>query len=81
MNVVNPLGMTFVEWADAIALVNVTQVPTMKAMSEDDWQRWAVSFLNSTGRLTQLLPNPYTFESWRLWAQRTNELLTTEPAP
>ena len=64
-----PFGMSLMDWADQIALDLDPYGTFGRIMSEDEWQNWAVQFLN-TMSLKENLPNPYQFDDWREWAER-----------
>jgi hypothetical protein len=57
------------DWADQIAL-DLDSYGTFGRLDEiDNWQNWAMQFLNNTS-LGRNFPLPYDFDDWREWAER-----------
>ena len=64
-----PTNMGLRDWADQIALDLDPYGSFGRLNNVDDWQNWAVQFLNNTA-LNENIPVPYSFKDWREWAQR-----------
>ena len=64
-----PTGMGLRDWADQIAL-DLDNYGTFGRLDNvDNWQNWAMQFLNNTS-LGRNFPLPYDFDDWRDWAER-----------
>lgn len=64
-----PIGMELRDWADQIAL-DLDSFGALGRLDDiDDWQNWAMQFLNNT-TLGRNFPLPYDFDNWRDWAER-----------
>ena len=70
-----PSYMSLNDWADQIALDLDSYGAFGRLENPDDWQEWAMQFLNNTS-LKNNFPNPYYFSDWREWAERFCQLLT-----
>ena len=79
INLIDPRGMTPMEWTQAysIDLERFGSVPNLQ--SNEGWQGWgsALSLLASLSGI--ILPNPYEYSDWQEWAQRLNETLGSRP--
>jgi len=65
---VNPIRMTWQQWADA-AILNLNDTYALgKAGGEDTWQDWAVGIVRAPTYAQRTLPDPYQFDDWREWA-------------
>ena len=64
-----PTNMGLRDWADQIALDLDPYGSFGRLNNVDDWQNWAVQFLNNAA-LNENIPVPYSFTDWREWAQR-----------
>lgn len=69
-----PTGMGLRDWADQIALDLDPYGTFGRLDDEDQWQNWAMQFLNNM-TLRENFPIPYSFESWREWAERFCQVL------
>lgn len=72
--ITRPTGMALRDWADQIVLDLDNYGAFGKLMNENDWQNWAVQFLNNT-TLGRNFPIPYAFDDWRDWAERFSQAL------
>ncbi len=66
--ITRPTGMTLPEWADRVSF-DLSEYGVTSKIVGDDWQGWAVQFLNNVD-IGRNLPNPYNFENWLEWAER-----------
>lgn len=64
-----PTGMSLRDWADQIALDLDSFGAFGRLDVEDQWQNWAMQFLNNMS-LGNNFPLPYDFQDWREWAER-----------
>jgi hypothetical protein len=64
-----PTGMGLRDWADQIALDLDNYGALGRLDDVDNWQNWAMQFLNNT-TLGRNFPLPYDFDDWREWAER-----------
>ena len=69
IRITSPTNMGLRDWADQIAL-DLDSYGTFGRLDEiDNWQNWAMQFLNNTS-LGRNFPLPYDFDDWREWAER-----------
>lgn len=68
---INPIGMTAVEWTDQMALL--LRVSTMRIDREEDWRVWARHVLQSSAISRYNPPQPDQFDDWKEWADRFNQ--------
>lgn len=74
---IDPFGMTAIQWADAMAL-NIEQFGNLGRLeNEEQWRAWAEQLLNLPGISGSIVPDPYAFESWQVWAAELNTGLST----
>lgn len=64
-----PTGMALQDWADQVALDLDSYGALGRLDDVDNWQNWAMQFLNNT-TLGRNFPLPYDFDDWREWAER-----------
>lgn len=64
-----PTGMQLQDWADQVALDLDSYGALGRLDDVDNWQNWAMQFLNNT-TLGRNFPLPYDFDDWREWAER-----------
>lgn len=64
-----PTGLGLRDWADQIALDLDPYGAFGRLDIEDQWQNWAMQFLNNM-TLKENFPIPYYFDNWREWAER-----------
>lgn len=69
---INPEGMTAVEWTDRMSLL-LPEVLVMKINRDDEWKAWARHVLQSPRVSRYNPPNPDSYEDWKLWADRFNQ--------
>jgi hypothetical protein len=72
---INPVGMTLLQWADAVILAGGDAWSFGKLTDESAWQDWAAGFVRATPFTQRTVPNPYQFDDWREWAQRVYPML------
>lgn len=68
---INPIGMTAVEWTDRMALL-LTDVAPLKLNRDEDWRAWARHLCQIASISRYNPPNPEQFSDWREWAERFN---------
>ena len=76
---INPEGMTWKSWAEAVILVVRDVWSYGVPPDEERWRDWAVAFARAPGFARQVIPDPYQFADWREWAMRVYPML--EPTP
>ena len=64
-----PTGIQLQDWADQVALDLDSYGALGRLDDVDNWQNWAMQFLNNT-TLGRNFPLPYDFDDWREWAER-----------
>lgn len=69
---INPIGMTAVDWANRMALF-LPQVVPMIIYAETEWKNWARHVIQHPDISKYNPPNPDSFDDWVLWAQRFNQ--------
>jgi hypothetical protein len=67
--VIDPRGLTVQQWTSAVSLTLATAAPPMK-LTDEDWQRWAVTLIQDPKIATYTPPDPRGFSDWRSWAER-----------
>jgi hypothetical protein len=72
---VNPIGMTLLNWADAVILTTNDAWAFGKLNNEADWQTWATGFVRASPFTQRTLPDPFQFRDWREWAMRVYPML------
>jgi hypothetical protein len=72
---VNPVGMSLLEWADAVILTTNDAWSFGKLVDETEWQNWAVGFVRASPFTQRILPDPYQFDDWQDWARRVYPML------
>jgi hypothetical protein len=72
---VNPVGMTLLQWADAVILTINDAWALGKLNNEADWQTWATGFVRASPFTQRALPDPFQFTDWREWAMRVYPML------
>jgi len=73
--ITRPSYMQLNDWADQIALDLDSYGAFGRLDNPDDWQNWAMQFLNNTS-LGRNFPQPYDFTDWREWAERFCQTLS-----
>jgi len=63
MMLTQPTGMGLMDWADQVSL----ELDAPRLQDELDWQNWGASIFFATN---VLIPSPYPFEDWKIWAER-----------
>lgn len=73
--ITRPSFMGLNDWADQMML-DLDVYGTLGRLDDpDNWQNWAMQFLNNT-TLGRNLPLPYDFDNWRDWAERFAQSLS-----
>lgn len=72
---INPYGMTIIEWADAVVLATQDVWSLGRLDDESDWQNWAVGLVRAPEVARRAPPDPYQFNDWREWAERVYPML------
>jgi hypothetical protein len=70
-----PKHMEVTDWAAQVALDLDPYGSFGRLDNPDNWQNWAMQFLNNT-TLGRNFPNPYGFENWQDWAERFCQTLS-----
>jgi hypothetical protein len=69
---IEPLGMTFSAWADAVVGANDAVLSAPKSFEEHDWQEWAAHLAAPNYQI----PSPYGYATWLSWANALNQALS-----
>lgn len=72
---INPIGMTWQDWAASVILANGDAWAFGKPPEEAEWQDFAVGFLRAPTFSQRIPPDPYQFSNWRDWAIRAYPML------
>jgi hypothetical protein len=74
MTTINPYGLNVQEWTDftALGLYNYGAAPVL--LDPDNWREWALTVLGFPAISDINAPDPTSFEDWREWASRFNQL-------
>ena len=79
VNIITPAYMTLREWTDAMCQ-NLEQFGNLSRLDQrEDWREWGAMLLNLPALSGSIVPDPYQFDDWRVWAQRCNENLSVVP--
>ena len=70
-----PTHMNVIDWASQVALDLDPYGSFGRLDDPDNWQNWAMQFLNNTS-LGRNFPSPYDFTDWREWAERFVQTLS-----
>jgi hypothetical protein len=73
--ITRPTFMSLNDWADQIALDLDGYGAFGRLDNPDDWQDWALQFLNNNS-LGRNFPRPQDFTDWREWAERFCQALS-----
>lgn len=72
---IDPRGLTLLQWADAVILDVGDAWSFGRLVNEEDWQSWAAAFVRAQPFAQRNPPNPYQFTEWREWAMRAYPML------
>lgn len=72
---IDPAYMSVQEWADNMVPALEQFGNLGRLWSEDEWRNWAAQLLNLPALSGSIVPDPYDYEDWRMWAQRLNQNL------
>lgn len=72
---IDPRGLTLLQWADAVILDVGDAWSFGRLVNEDDWQSWGAAFVRAQPFASRNPPNPYQFTEWREWAMRVYPML------
>ena len=72
---INPVGMTWQDWASSVILDTEASWSFGVPTSETDWREFAVGFVRAPSFAQRVLPDPYEFSDWRDWAMRVYPML------
>lgn len=75
---IDPIGMTLREWADAVVLTSSGARSLGRLDDEAYWQDWATNLLQTPGFSQQSAPSPYGFDDWYEWAMRVYPMLEAD---
>lgn len=70
-----PTHMNVIDWSSQVALDLDPYGSFGRLDDPDNWQNWAMQFLNNT-TLGRNFPNPYDFSGWHDWADRFCQTLS-----
>lgn len=63
------------EWTAASTLGLQTFGPIPVLLDDNQWQSWGAAVLGLASLSGVVLPDPYTFDDWREWANNFNAVL------
>jgi hypothetical protein len=72
---IDPRGLEVVEWCDLVALPLAPFVTPTRLLDPALWKNWAMGIIGSTALAPFNPPDPRTFEDWRDWAFRFNQVV------
>jgi hypothetical protein len=72
---IDPRGMTLLQWADAVILANGDAWSFGRLVNEADWQLWATGFVRAQPFAQRRPPDPFQFTDWQDWAMRAYPML------
>ena len=76
---IDPAYLTVQQWTDFM-VPSLEQFGNLGRLDRDDeWRAWGVSLLNMSQLSGSIVPNPYQFDDWRVWARRLVENLSEIP--
>ena len=79
VSTINPSFMNARTWADFMVPV-LEQFGNLSRLDQrEDWREWGAMLLNLPALSGSIVPDPYQFDDWRVWAQRCNENLSVVP--
>jgi hypothetical protein len=70
--VIDPRGLSFVEWSGRSAPLLVAYGTVPIARSEHDWAGWAAAVISFSQFGGVNAPQPHRFSGWRDWALQFN---------
>lgn len=80
MRVIGTEGMDVQYWTAATGF-NLEKFGATPILTDPQkWQDWGAAVLLLASLSGVVLPNPYEFENWQVWAQRFNEVLAGRKA-
>lgn len=68
--ITQPVLIGLRDWADQICLDLDNFGPLSRLDDETKWQEWGLQFCVISGLSQKNIPNPYTYENWKDWAER-----------
>jgi hypothetical protein len=71
--VIDPRGLTLMQWADSVVLSLSDAWSFGSLEDEERWQGWATGLVRAFAN--QSVPDPYGFDDWREWAMRAYPML------
>lgn len=72
---IDPIGMTFVEWASQSVLEYESFGYLPRPDNELEWRPWAAAVVLLPRIVEKDPPLPIAYPTWQEWAQRLNEAL------
>ncbi len=72
MSVIDPRGLTVMDWTDSMALLLRDNTSAMKLQDPEKWREWASNLIGDPDFVGQNTPDPFQFDDWREWAMRFN---------
>ena len=75
---IDPAHVSVQEWCDFM-VPNLEQFGNLGRLDGDNWREWGTQLLNLPALSGSIVPDPYQFDDWILWAMRLNENLWTMP--
>ena len=75
MSVIDPRGMSVIDWTDNMGFLLDKMVTVERLDDPTKWREWATNILDTPNFEGQNAPDPYQFESWVEWAMRFNQVV------
>lgn len=77
MNVIDPRGLTSLEWVDTMADLLSGVIPFMKLDNGEQWREWGYHARQTLSLRGILTPDPDAYEGWEDWAMRFNQVISS----
>lgn len=78
MSIIQPDGLTLMQWTDYTGDGLTAYGPVPRLEDETRWQDWGATVLGMGTLRDTMFPNPYNFTDWREWADRFNQVLDSQ---
>lgn len=73
IEIIDPAYLTVRQWTDFMT-PNLEQYGNIGRLQNDDgWREWGAQLLNVPKLSGSIVPNPYLYDDWRVWARRCVE--------
>jgi hypothetical protein len=70
--IINPDGMSFGSWANAVAQQVGMQSDTVRLFQDEGWRDWSKKLIALPVIANQSPPRPDYFDEWPAWAEAFN---------